>query len=121
MDGDKEYIKKGSLVDEPELSWTFLDNSKRTAVILKTCAIGRGEYLPGWKWSEHAGKITRKESEAHIGYILSGEMIIKKPDGKEEKVGPNEVFEIQSGHDAWVVGNESCIALDFQSLENKDD
>ena len=95
---------------------TFLDGSKRSAVILKSAAIGLGKYLPGWKWSEHAGPQTGKQSEAHIGYVLSGQMIVRGSDGNETTIVPGEAFEIQSGHDAWVVGDEPCVALDFESI-----
>ena len=110
----------GNPADDSERSWTFLDGSKRTVVILETVAIGKGEYLPGWKWSKHVGAMTGKKSEAHIGYILSGEMIIRAADGKEVHIGPGEAFEAQPNHDAWVVGNTSCTALDFTYLGNKE-
>ena len=84
--------------------------------VLNTAAIGRGEYLPGWKWSEHAGAQTGKSSEAHIGYILSGHMVVKGPDGEEVTVGPGDGFELAPGHDAWVIGDEPCIAFDFTYL-----
>ena len=85
---------------------TFLDGSKRSVVILGSVAIGRGEYLPGWKWSKHAGPQTGKNSEAHIGYILSGRTVIRAANGEEVTVGPGTAFEVQPGHDAWVVGDE---------------
>ena len=75
--------------------------------------IGRGEYLPGWKWSEHVGSQVGKSSEAHIGYILRGQMVIQGADGIKVVVGPGDAFEVQPGHNAWVVGDEPCIALDF--------
>lgn len=103
--------------EHSENSRTFLDGSKRTVVILNTVAIGRGEYLPGWRWSKHAGAQTGKSSEAHIGYILSGYMILQSPDGKQDKVGPGDAFEMPPKHNAWVVGNEPCIALDFYTLK----
>jgi len=117
----KEDITKGNLFDtlNQKLSWTFLDGSKRTAVLLKTVAIGKGEYLPGWKWSQHVGAITGKKSEGHIGYILSGEMMVKGPDGKEMKVGPGEAFEAAPDSDAWVIGKSPCIALDVTILPKK--
>jgi mannose-6-phosphate isomerase-like protein (cupin superfamily) len=99
-----------------EKSWTFLDGSKRTAVILESVFIGRGTYLPGWKWSEHVGKQTGKNSEAHIRYIISGQMAIRGLDGKEIYVGPGDAFEVGPGHDAWVVGDEPCVAIDFGTL-----
>ncbi|MFA6161513.1 MAG: cupin domain-containing protein [Patescibacteria group bacterium] len=109
-------MKKDNLNSNPELSWTFLDGSKRTAGILETVAIGKGEYLPGWKWSTHAGAMTGKESERHVGYVLSGEMVIKNSNGDEITVGPGEAFEADPGHDAWVAGNVPCVALDFTHL-----
>jgi quercetin dioxygenase-like cupin family protein len=97
--------------------YTFLDRSKRLVVFLDSIVVGRGEYLPGWRWSKHAGPQTGKNSEAHIGYVISGRMIIKTASGKEITVGPGDAFEVQPGHDAWVVGNEPCIALDFEYLK----
>lgn len=96
---------------------TFLDGSSRSVAILNSIAIGRGEYLPGWKWSEHAGKQTGKNSESHIGYIESGNMIIKASDGTEINVGPGEAFEVGPNHDAWVVGSQPCVALDFFEIK----
>jgi len=94
----------------------FLDESKRSAVQLRSAAIGLGTYLPGWKWSLHAGPQTGKSSENHIGYIISGNMIIKDAAGFEQKVGPGDAFEVTPGHDAWVVGSVPCIALDFTHI-----
>jgi redox-sensitive bicupin YhaK (pirin superfamily) len=91
----------------------FIDGSKRSSVLLRSCAVGLGTYNPGWRWSAHAGAQTGKPSENHIGYIVSGNMIIKDSAGNETKVRPGEAFEICSGHDAWVIGEEPCIALDF--------
>ncbi len=98
----------------------FVDGSKRTVVVLDSVAVGRGEYLPGWKWSEHAGPQTGRNSEAHIGYILTGQMVIRGTDGREVIAGPGDTFEAQPGHDAWVVGDEPCIALDFEHLDKSE-
>ena len=103
-------------LDNQEHSWTALDGSTRTAVKLRTVFVGRGTYLPGWKWSDHEGKKTGKTSQAHIGYIVSGRMIVKGVDGKEVAIGPGDAFEVTPGHDAWVLGNEACVALDFGNL-----
>ncbi|OGH44530.1 MAG: hypothetical protein A3I49_01460 [Candidatus Levybacteria bacterium RIFCSPLOWO2_02_FULL_37_11] len=96
---------------------TFLDGSKRSVVILDSVAIGKGEYLPGWRWSKHVGPQTGKPSEAHIGLVISGQFVIKAPDGKETTVGPGDAFESGPNHDAWVLGDKLCIALDFEYLK----
>jgi len=116
---NKDYVKIGKLDEKTKLSWTFLDGSTRKAVVLENVAIGKGEYLPGWRWSKDVGKMSGKKSEAHVGYVVSGEMMLRGPDGTESKVGPGEAFEISSGHDAWVVGDVPCVALDFEDLRNK--
>jgi hypothetical protein len=103
--------------DNVDKSWTFLDGSKRSVVILRSVAIGRGEYLPGWRWSIHVAKgVGERTSEAHIGYVLSGHMSVRAADGVEVTVGPGGVFEVKPGHDAWVTGTQPCVALDFEHL-----
>ena len=94
----------------------FLDGSVRSSVMLRTAAVGFGTYQPGWRWSLHARPITGKGSENHIGYILSGRMKVQDPAGNEEELSPGAAFEIVAGSDAWVLGNEPCVALDFIPL-----
>ncbi len=96
----------------------FLDGSRRGVVVLESAVVGRGEYRPGWRWSEHAGKQTGKPSQAHIGFVLSGQMRIQSADGQETVVHPGEAFEVGAGHDAWVVGDTPCVALDFEHLDS---
>ena len=91
---------------------TFLEGSKYWIADLTTVRIGLGHFKPGWVWSEHAGKQTGKESQAHIGYIQSGKMAVQSANGSRTEVGPGEAFEVGPGHNAWVVGDEMCVALD---------
>ena len=92
---------------------TFIDGSRRFITKLSSMVLGRGVYNPGWKWSVHAGPQTGKESAGHIGWIQSGKMIICSPNGSEYEVGPGDFFEVGPNHDAWVVGDKPCVALDF--------
>jgi quercetin dioxygenase-like cupin family protein len=100
-------------LDSPDAEWTFLDGSQRAAVSLRGVAIGRGIYRPGWRWSEHVQPISGQESELHVGYVISGRMVVRARDGTEVEVGPGDAFVAEPGHDAWVLGDESCVALDF--------
>ena len=96
----------------------FKDGSVRSSILLRSSAIGLGTFNPGWKWSLHAGAQTGKTSENHIGYIISGSMMIKDAAGIEIEVEPGEAFEVGPGHDAWVIGEEPCVALDFITIDH---
>jgi hypothetical protein len=76
----------------------------------------RATFEPGWRWSECVKPIAGTPScqVAHLGYMVQGRMRIKMDDGSEEEIGPGEVAMIPPGHDAWIVGNERCVIIDFQ-------
>jgi quercetin dioxygenase-like cupin family protein len=93
---------------------TFLDGSTRNCADLPSIVIGKGTYKPGWRWSVHVRGESDRKSERHIGYILEGQMVIKSVSGEEIVVGPGEAFEITPNHDAWVIGEVPCVALDFE-------
>jgi hypothetical protein len=95
----------------------FLDGSTRSHALLRSVAVGLGVYRPGWRWSQHAGPQTDKRSENHVGYVISGSMMIQDTEGREQRVEPGFAFEIEAGGDAWVVGSEPCTALDFIPLK----
>lgn len=91
----------------------------RVAVIhLGNVTVGRGEYQPGWRWSENVKPIAGTDScqAAHTGYVLSGRMHVVMDDGSEGEAGPGDAFVIAPGHDAWIVGSEQCVFLDFSGM-----
>jgi len=92
---------------------TFLDGSERSVTRIGPTWIGRGRYLPGWRWSQHVRPIHGRESTVHAGFILSGRMAVRGIDGTEVIVRSGEAFYAAPGHDAWVLGDEQCVALDF--------
>jgi hypothetical protein len=78
-------------------------------------AFGVGTFEPGWRWSESMRPLFGTElcEVHHNGYVVQGRMRFRMRDGSEHEVGPGDVFVCPSGHDAWVVGDEPCVALDF--------
>jgi hypothetical protein len=91
----------------------FPDGSERTVARIGPTWVGRGIYLPGWRWSLHAQPAHGRPSEAHAGFVLSGQMLLQAVDGAQVIVGPGEAFYAPPDHDAWVQGDEPCVALDF--------
>jgi quercetin dioxygenase-like cupin family protein len=82
--------------------------------------VGRATFEPGWRWGEHVKPIAGTDScqSTHVGYVLSGRQKIVMEDGSELEVGPGDVIAIPPGHDAWVVGDEPCVVLDFAGMEH---
>jgi hypothetical protein len=42
-------------------------------------------------------------------------MHIVMDDGTEADLGPGDVMVIEPGHDAWTVGDEPCVAVDWSA------
>ena len=107
--GDGLTIADLGAIDDAHV---FLDGSRRARAALPSVGIGLGIYAPGWRWSVHAGPQTGRSSERHIGYVQSGAMRVRAADGGEATVTAGQAFEVGPGHDAWVVGDTPCVALD---------
>ncbi len=51
------------------------------------------------------------------GAVVSGRLHVVHNDGSEEEARPGDAYVIEPGHDAWVVGDEPVVALEFESAE----
>ena len=83
-------------------------------------SVGRLEFQPGWRWSKDVKPIAKTHScEApHFQYHLSGRLGIKMDDGTELVAGPGDVTVLPSGHDAWVIGDEPVVVIDWFGASN---
>lgn len=70
---------------------------------------------PGLEWSEHVKPIAKTEScqAAHMGYFISGRMRVVMDDGEEMEYVPGDFAIMAPGHDAWIVGDEPCVVIDW--------
>ena len=77
--------------------------------------IGRFTFEPGWRWSLHVKPIAKTQlcEAPHFSYQLSGHLHVIMEDGTEFETGPGDISWLPSGHDAWVVGNEPVILVDW--------
>ena len=80
--------------------------------------VGRATFEPGWRWSEHVKPIAKTEwcEAPHFGFTISGRAVIRMADGTEHETVPGDVFLVPPGHDAWVVGNEPWVNVDWSGL-----
>jgi hypothetical protein len=77
--------------------------------------VGRLTLSPGWRWSNDVKPIAKTDScEApHFQYHVSGQLGIRMDDGTEYVAGPGDVTFLPSGHDAWVIGEEDVVVVDW--------
>lgn len=94
------------------------DKGKVELVNVGGSVIGRATFEPGWKWSICVKPIAKTNScqAAHRGYQVSGTMTTLMDDGTEITSRAGDVVNIPPGHDAWVVGNEPVVFVDFQGM-----
>lgn len=80
--------------------------------------VGKATLEPGWKWSESVKPIAKTDScqAAHFQYHIAGVLRVRMDDGTEFDCRPGDVSTLPPGHDAWVVGNEPVVLVDFQGM-----
>ena len=92
---------------------------ERTTVELVTLGagtVGRYTFESGWRWSECIKPVvgTDKCQVKHLGVVVSGRIHIVHDDGTAMDVGSGDVYRIAPGHDAWVVGDDAAVVVEFQ-------
>jgi quercetin dioxygenase-like cupin family protein len=99
----------------PDETRPFVDKGRLEILQVGRDVVGRGIFEPGWRWSKHVKPIAQTQScqAAHAGYVLSGRMRVLMDDGQEAEIAPGDFVTIPPGHDAWTVGSEPCVMLDF--------
>jgi hypothetical protein len=91
------------------------DHGKIELVTMERGTIGRLTLQPGWRWSTHVKPIVKTEwcEAPHFQYLVSGKLRVKMSDGKEFDLESGSVSHLPTGHDAWVVGNEPVVVVDW--------
>lgn len=82
--------------------------------------VGRQTFEPGFRWSIDLRPLAGTEwcEVFHQGLVLSGRLRVAMSDGPELELGPGDWFEVPPGHDAWVIGDEPWISVDFAGRRN---
>ena len=107
-------------INSPDEIRTFDKGKVELTTFTNGTTIGRITLEPGWSWEKCVKPIVKTNScEApHTQYIISGHIKVVMDDGSEEQFGPGDTAVIPSGHNAWVVGDEPVVAIDFAGLKN---
>ncbi|HUP82598.1 MAG TPA: adenylate/guanylate cyclase domain-containing protein [Candidatus Limnocylindria bacterium] len=85
-------------------------------VSIDDAAFGRIVYQPGWRWTTDVRAIAGTDlcEIHHMGYVISGQLHTEMRDGSTMEAVAGDIFEIPPGHDAWVVGDEPWVSIDWR-------
>src|SRR5215510_892183 len=100
--------------EKPDETRTFT-HGRLELVRVGTSDIGRLVLEPGWRWSTHVKPIAGTDlcEAPHFQYHVSGTLRVRMADGTEFDATPGQVTSLPEGHDAWVVGDEDVVVVDW--------
>ena len=82
---------------------------------LASGAVNRYTFDPGWRYSTDVppeeGSVLCPEP--HLMYHVSGRLGFRTDQGDVLEAGPGDVTSLPANHDAWVIGDERAVAVDF--------
>ncbi|MDP2292411.1 MAG: cupin domain-containing protein [Actinomycetota bacterium] len=82
--------------------------------------IGLLTLQPGWRWSDHVKPLAGTDlcEAPHFQYHVAGQLHVLMADGTELDAHPGDVTALPHGHDAWVVGDEPVVVVDWWGASN---
>ena len=104
--------------DEPDGVWEFDDKGRSEIISLGGVTLVRSLLEPGWSWMEHIQPQTEGLESCplhHREYVVAGRVRYEFPEtGEAVEAGPGSYLDIQPGHLASVVGDETCELIDWE-------
>ncbi|MHB8873364.1 MAG: cupin domain-containing protein, partial [Myxococcaceae bacterium] len=100
-------------LSSPDQTVKMVDKGKFERVNMGGMSVSKLTLEPGWTWREHEQPLsgTKTCEVEHLGYCSAGRVKVVMTDGAEREIGPGDAFYISPGHDAWVVGQETFVAI----------
>jgi hypothetical protein len=81
------------------------------AIRLGGFKVKRQTYPSGWRFSTDMGQAQCYDT--HVGYAIAGHVHVQLNNGEELDIRGGDVFVIPPGHDAWTIGDEDAVIVQF--------
>jgi class 3 adenylate cyclase len=80
-------------------------------------AVGYAVWQPGWRWSSDLRPLAGTDwcENHHLGYAISGTLHVLTETGDRLEIRGRSAYEIPPRHDAWVVGDEPFVTVEWTS------
>jgi hypothetical protein len=93
---------------------------KKETAVLEGVRVTRVTFDVGARWANDLKEYAGTDSclLPHVALVLSGVLRVQMDDGSVEDFGANDVMMLPPGHDAWTVGNEPCVFVEFSQGNN---
>ncbi len=88
---------------------------EKQSVELEGVTVTRVTFGVGARWSDDLKAYAGTDSceLPHVALVQSGRLHVRMDDGSEDEFGPRDVMLLPPGHDAWSVGDEPCVFVEF--------
>ncbi len=108
----KHFDEPDEIISHPKLEGRI--------IVLGETYVGRYVHQPGWRWSQDVKPLVGTPScqYHHRGVVVSGHLHVTTDEGAKRIIGPGEAFDIPPGHDAWVVGEEPWVSIEFLGVRD---
>ncbi|HKA62820.1 MAG TPA: hypothetical protein VKH83_10370 [Methylomirabilota bacterium] len=98
------------------------DRREIGGVVIDTAPAANGRvkrvcYPPGFRWSVHMKDIVNSPlcMHAHVGFLARGRVRGQYADGCSFDLSAPRAIVIEPGHDAWVVGKNPAVLIEFDT------
>jgi hypothetical protein len=119
--GKVDFMPKAEFKDfsSPDETRVF-EKGKLDLIKIGGGVVGRLTLQPGWRWSLHVKPIVKTDwcEASHFQYQTSGRLHVIMSNGIEYDTHAGQVHAIPQEHDAWVVGDQEVVLIDWAGAGN---
>jgi len=117
MTANLARMQKANFVDEDEYELITIGRITKRMVTLEGASALLVRFPVGASVTEDAVKTGILDTDMcpmpHVAYILQGSLGVRQRSGSEEEFSTGDLMMLPPEHEAWTVGDEDCVFIEF--------